>query len=207
MLTQRLLLQLLEDPGLISLARQLESGTLHLALSGITPAAKPAYLALFERLLRKPILFVGSDNQGVEEFKQATAFYQRLVSEETARGVAALPATEPGPYSGVPPHAEVLAERALALWEVLHSKVSILLCPPASFMARLPDLERAFARIPCLQVGSEIEPHRLMHFLVEAGYVREEPVTTVGSFSIRGGVFDIFPPIQQAPSGWNSSAI
>jgi transcription-repair coupling factor (superfamily II helicase) len=198
-LTQRLLSQLLEDPGLISLARQFESGMLHLALTGITPAAKPAYLALLERLLRKPILFVGSDNQGVEEFKQATAFYQQLVSEETARGAAALPATEPGPYSGVPPHAEVLAERVLALWEVLHSKASILLCPLASFMARLPDLERVFARIPCLQVGSEIEPHRLMHFLIEAGYVREEPVTTVGSFSIRGGVFDIFPPNSTSP--------
>src|ERR1044072_555626 len=31
------------------------------------------------------------------------------------------------------------------------------------------------------------------------GYVREDPVTAVGEFSVRGGIIDIWPPGREAP--------
>jgi len=193
-LTHRLFEQLLQDPNLARLSRDIESGTKHLALTGITPSAKPAYVALLQWMLHRPLLVVSSDSHRMEEFFQATSFYHQLLSSQSVQSIAVLPAMEPGPYSGLSPHAEVLEERALTLWKLLRSELDILLCPPASFLSRLPDLAADIAKVPKLQVAVEIEPDTLEHYLLRAGYLREEPVTTIGSFSIRGGIFDLFPP-------------
>ncbi len=194
MLTHRLFEQLLQDPKLACLTQDLQSGKRHLALTGITPSAKPAYVALLQWMLHRPLLVVSSDSQGIEEFNQATSFYHQLLSKQSGRSIAVLPAMEPGPYSGLSPHAEVLEQRAMALWKLLRSELDILLCPPASFLSRLPDLATDVARVPNLHVAVEIEPAQLERYLLKAGYLREEPVTSIGSFSTRGGIFDLFPP-------------
>jgi len=37
-------------------------------------------------------------------------------------------------------------------------------------------------------------PELIVDLLIAAGYVREEPVASVGEFSLRGGILDVFSP-------------
>jgi transcription-repair coupling factor (superfamily II helicase) len=50
-----------------------------------------------------------------------------------------------------------------------------------------------------LREGSEIDPVALADLLVDGGYTREDPVDEHGSFAVRGGIVDIFPPEAAEP--------
>ena len=199
MLTQHLFERLLDDPQLSQIPYQVQSGQRHFVFSGITPSAKPAYLAVLRRLLKQPVLYVGSNHQNWEELKRTTAFFHRMFSDEGNDRIAALPALEPSPYSRLSPHPEILAERALAFWKVFQSGLDILLCPALSLSTRLPDLAANYSLVPELSVGIEIAPEDLVRYLLKAGYVRDEPVSNVGTFSVRGGIIDIFSQGSENP--------
>ena len=199
MLTQHLLTQLLDDPRLRQIPQQLQFGQRHFALTGLTPSAKPAYLAILQNLLNQPLLYVGLDNLHLHKFRQATAFFHHMLSGKDDESVAVFPALEPGAYSGFSPHAEVLEQRALALWRLFGDRVDILLAPPAAVLTRMPDVRNAFAATPELAVGVELAPEALAQFLFRSGYLKQEPVSSVGAFSVRGGILDVFPPNSENP--------
>ena len=199
MLTQHLLAQLLEDPRLRQIPQQLQFGQRHFILTGLTPSAKAAYLAILHRLLNQPILYVGLDNPRLDEFRQATSFFHRMLSGRDDEFVAVFPGLEPGPYSGFSPHAEVLEQRALTLWKLFQNSVDILLVAPAALLTRMPDAQASFGAVPQVAVGAELPPEELAQFLLRSGYVRQEPVSSVGAFSIRGGILDVFPPNSENP--------
>ncbi len=199
MLTQHLLTRLLDDPQLNRIPQQLQFGERRFTLSGVTEAAKPAYIAILQRLLSQPLLYVGSNNTDLEEFKRTAGFFHRMLSGSSEEHLAIFPALEPDHYSGLSPHAEVLEERALSLWKLHQSQVDILFCPPASFFSRMPDIHETFSKVPELTVGREISSEALICYLEKTGYLREEPVSAVGSFSVRGGIVDIFSPISDNP--------
>jgi transcription-repair coupling factor (superfamily II helicase) len=193
-LTQHLFAQLLDDPQVNQILLQLQSGRRNLVLSGITPSAKPAFLSLLHRLLKQPLLYVGSNHQNWDEFRRSAIFFHRMFSDKGEDRLTVLPALEPSPYSRLSPHPEVLAERALAFWKLFRSELDILLCPSLSLLTRLPDLRASFSSVPEVSVGSEIAPEELVRYLLKAGYVRDEPVASVGTFSVRGGIVDVYSP-------------
>ncbi len=50
-----------------------------------------------------------------------------------------------------------------------------------------------------LKNNMEITTHEIIKKLISSGYVRTEQVDGVGQFSLRGGIFDIFPPGHESP--------
>lgn len=199
MVTQHLFSRLLEDNSLQSIPQHFDAGALELTLTGITPAAKPAYLAILQKILNKPVLFISASKVDLEEIARTTAFYQQKLLGKDNDRVAIFPAMEPGPYSGVSPHPEVLGQRAVALWRTYCRTVDILVCAPTTLVTRLPDLRSDFRQVPELVVGLAISPDKLVAYLEEAGYIAEEPVVSVGAFSRRGGILDVFPPVRENP--------
>ena len=199
MLTQHLLAPLMQDAELLQIPQQVRFGQRHFVLSGVTPAAKPAFLALLQRVLKQPLLCIGSDNSNLENLKSTTGFFHRMLSNHDDETLATFPAIEPGPYSGLSPHAEILEERALALWKLFQGQLDMLFCPPAALLTRLPDVRPTFSNVPVLTVGLESSPDELVEYLLKTGYLREEPVSSVGAFSMRGGILDVFPPNTENP--------
>src|SRR3990172_3985632 len=191
--------KLTEAPEFIEILRQLELGKDRLVLRGVTPSAKPAYLAALYHIVKKPILYVGRDGANLDSLCGAAAFYHGVLSGKDEKRLTVLPALEPDAYSGLSPHAEVLEERSLALWRLLQSKLDILFCSWLALLNRLPDIRETFARVPHLTVGAEFSPEGLVNYLLAADYVQEEPVTSHGSFSLRGGILDVFPPDSENP--------
>ena len=178
---------------------QINSGAHRIVLTGITPSAKPAFLAAFHYLLKKPLLYVGRDGTNFDSLHSATAFYHAGISGRDEKTLSVFPAMEPDAFSGLSPHAEVLEERALTFWRLFQAKLDILFCPLSAALNRIPDLHRTFASVPRLTMGVEYSPETLVKFLLTAGYIQEEPVTSHGSFSLRGGILDVFPPDSENP--------
>ncbi len=200
MVTQHLLSRLLQDPRLRSIPPQFDCGPGRITLSGITPSAKPAYLTILQQILNRPVLFVSAAHPDLEAMAATTAFYHRNLSGKAGERVACFPALEPGPYSGVSPNAEAVEQRTLALWKIYRQTLDILLCGPTALVTRLPECLHSFEQVPELAVGREISPEELAAYLKKAGYVNEEPVTGIGTFSRRGGVLDVFPPAGDNPA-------
>ena len=196
---QRWLDKLIGAREFAEIHRQIESGAKRFVLTGVTSSAKPAFLAALYHLLKKPLLYIGRDSTNFESLQSATAYYHAALSEKDDKNLSLFPAMEPEAFSGLSPHAEVLEERALTFWKLFQGKIDILFCPLSAVINRLPDLHHTFSSVPHLEIGVEYSPETLVNFLLAAGYVQEEPVTSHGSFSLRGGILDVFPPDSENP--------
>ena len=63
----------------------------------------------------------------------------------------------------------------------------------------LPPPEEFGGRVLDLRAGGRCDMQRLVHQLAASGYERAGLVETPGSFSQRGGIVDIYPPLAEGP--------
>jgi transcription-repair coupling factor (superfamily II helicase) len=178
---------------------QLSDAKSPLVLTGITPAAKALYLSALWKCQSRPLLFLTRPGQDLLEFRRALEFYHGQLNGRPEERLALFPGLEPSPYSGLSPHAEILEERALALWKSGHQELDILISSPSALFSYTFGIPSATPSLPELRQGAIVSPEALAEFLLAAGYIREEPVTSVGTFSTRGGIFDFFPPTRENP--------
>ena len=179
--------------------QQLSDANHPLVLTGITPAAKALYLSALWKCRPQPLLILTRPGQDLLEFRRALEFFHGRLNGRPEERLALFPGLEPGPYSGLSPHPEILEERALASWKNRHQELDILISPPSALFSRIFEISSASPSPPELRQGAFVPLEALAEFLLAAGYVREEPVTSVGTFSIRGGIFDFFPPLRENP--------
>ncbi|MBV9611428.1 MAG: transcription-repair coupling factor [Acidobacteriaceae bacterium] len=84
-------------------------------------------------------------------------------------------------------------ERAVALWRLSAQKVPITVVPIASVLLRAESADFYRQLAVTLRVGEEIPLEDLIQHLESIGYERRDPVEMVGEYSLRGGIFDVFP--------------
>ncbi|MEO7142853.1 MAG: transcription-repair coupling factor, partial [Bryobacteraceae bacterium] len=97
------------------------------------------------------------------------------------------------PHQKLSPHTEIAEQRAIGLWRLATGRIPLTLAPVAS--ALLKTESAAFYRqlALTLRVGEETPLDLLAAHLASIGYERREPVEMVGEYSVRGGIFDVFP--------------
>ncbi len=170
-------------------------------VSGLAGSARALVLAALEKKLDRRVIFVARSNQEVEEFQPDVDFFYCALSgvNTSDQSVLAIPSVEADPYDGTSPHAEVLEQRALALYRATRGEARILLTSLGALAERTvsPDLLKASSIT--LRVGEDMPPELIVDLLIAAGYVREEPVGAVGEFSLRGGILDVFSPAHDTP--------
>lgn len=207
-----LLGELLRGDEMDRLARHLGSGTKPnvLVVSGLAGSARALFVALLEKKLNRRILFIARSSRDVEELKPELEFFHCAVhrdSDGQAAGsrVLTIPASENDPYDGASPHAEVLEQRALALFRTSggYEKDSN---PPRIFITSLRGIAQRAATPQALRnsglvlnPGEEMPIELIVDQLIASGYVRQEPVGAEGEFSSRGGILDVFSPAHDAP--------
>ncbi|MGI8991960.1 MAG: transcription-repair coupling factor [Bryobacteraceae bacterium] len=190
---RELFLNLNRHPAFQDLVRHLRSGKT--SLSGLTTAAKAIYAVLLWQVTEKPLLIVVEGNQQAETlFEAIDTFFHLLVSGRDRSGPQLLPALDVLPGQGMSPHAEILEERAIALWRLASEKVPITVTPIASALLRIEPGEFYRQLAQTLRVGDEIPLEGLISHLSSVGYEKREPVEMVGEYSIRGGILDVYSP-------------
>jgi transcription-repair coupling factor (superfamily II helicase) len=199
---QQALRQVNETREYQQLLTQVRANARVISISGLVAgAARALAVAALQRETGRTFAVVSQTTRDLEPWEEDLRFwYCALSGKDTAENeVLVLPASETDPYAGISPHAQTLERRALALWRLQRQAPSFVLLT-ARALARKTVGPAAIARAgTVLRRDEDNSPEELVEKLMATGYVREDPVTGVGEFSLRGGIVDIWPPGREAP--------
>ncbi|HEY3130859.1 MAG TPA: transcription-repair coupling factor [Acidobacteriota bacterium] len=168
-----------------------------LRLSGLNSTAAALFVTLFRKQTGRRLVWISQNNRTAEELQKELEFFSRFLQAQMR--IAVLPASEADPYRGLSTHPDIARQRVVTLWEVLEKQCDLLIVPLRSWMQRLNPEESFRMRWIRLEAGMEISPQHLMDQVVEMGYTSEDPVGSVGEFTHRGGIIDLFSPQEANP--------
>ena len=169
------------------------------SLSGLTRTAKAIVIAGLTHRLRRPLLVVTSDNESADQISRSAAVFLDWLEPGAANSVISLPDYDCTPYELRSPHAEIAEQRAVALWSAAEGRNRVLVTPLIAALGRFKDRPYYASLALTLKVGDEVPLDDLIDHLAAVGYERAEPVESPGSFSMRGGILDVFPPEVEWP--------
>jgi len=182
--------------ALVELEVALRPERAHVRAKGLFGAARGFALARVARALKRPLICVEPDEEAAEALEQDLRFFAN------GTPVVRLPADEMLPYEGLTPDRMVAQQRLAALFR-LHlgaAEKPILVFSVRSLARRV--LPRPALDKRSLQISVEMEQDRdeLARKLTAAGYAKVPLVEDPGTFAVRGGVFDVWSPLDAQPA-------
>ncbi len=166
----------------------------HVILSGLRGSA-PAYVV--SRLLeqrRDPFLIVVPTTETAEEMCRELRFYSGRRED-----VLYFPPWETVPFEAVSPHPGIIGERFKTLCRLMDGKAFLVVTTIAAVSQKLLP-RRTLAEVSqYLVAGEEVERDTLLKKLLNLGYSSVPLVEDRGTFAVRGGILDIFPPDRPEP--------
>ncbi|MGH9334051.1 MAG: hypothetical protein ACRD21_09905, partial [Vicinamibacteria bacterium] len=190
---------------LTSLGRALEGSDLH-ELARLTPPARVSGLmgparSLLEAVLvferKGPIVVLVPDERRLPPaISDLSSFLRALGSE---RNVLPFPAFALDPYRDLSPHLDIVAGRLRALDALVSRESSVVVASAAAALFRTAEPSILASSFLTLRAKETIDPLELERRFVRSGYRYEDPVTTPGDFTRRGGILDVFPPSSEWP--------
>ena len=201
---QSVLRRVTESAEFVRLAEEIRGGARVVSVSGLTSAAARALaLAALQRETGARFAVVVETNRDLEAWERDLCFWVGALRRETGAHEEAatltLPASESDPYAGASPHVETLERRALSLWRLARGAGRFVVLSSRALVRRTVTPEEIKALGAMLRRDEDYAPEKLVEQLLEAGYVREDPVGAVGEFSMRGGILDVWSPGHAAP--------
>ncbi len=186
-----------DHPSFQAIASSLQepTGARHpLTLAGLTRTAKALLIAGLAHALDKPLVVLTAERESSETLCQDVATFLNWITPERDAGVFLLPGFDVSPYEGRSPHAEIAERRATTLWNIAHGRARIAVTPALAVCGRFRDARYYRSLGLQLKLGDELSLDDLVEHLAGVGYEAQEPVEDAGSYSVRGGIIDIYPP-------------
>jgi len=174
--------------------------------------ASPAYLGLaVARLARsgrfgKPIVVLTGSEDEARQLARAVGFFIGLeVHTESSvmelGPVIHLPAVETSPYAEISPDRVAVMQRMGALFRLSQGYGGDVLVCSASALRRRVVPRHGFASLSDIVAAEEeVERDDLVRRLIACGFNRAQVVEDPGTFSVRGGIVDLFPPLHRFPA-------
>lgn len=161
-------------------------------LKGSTPAYVMSRLAGETKM---SCLVVLPDTDAAEEFCQELRFYAGR-----KESILYFPPWETAPFEQVSPHPDNTGERLHALFKLMEGNVPVIVTTiTAAYQKLLP--RRVLGEVSqYLVAGEEVDRDALLGKLVSLGYSGVPLVEDRGTFAVRGGIVDIFPPDAPLPA-------
>lgn len=174
---------------------------------GATPSAQALILlrVIASRAAQgnlSPIVALCADDDAASEFAGDVEALASVLGVQ-APCILQFPTWEQSPYSPVAPSIRTRLARVAALSTLCTGaagRVPVLFTTIAALsQATIPQEE--FRRYSLfLKTGESVESReRLIQRLLEAGYLRVDPVEDPGTFAVRGDIVDVFPPDRDQP--------
>ncbi|HUK69195.1 MAG TPA: transcription-repair coupling factor [Streptosporangiaceae bacterium] len=138
--------------------------------------------------------------------REAEDLTAALTSLLPAHAVACFPAWETLPHERLSPRSDTVGQRLAVLRRLARpdpgdpaaGPLQVVVAPVRSLLqpivAGLGDIEPIR-----LRTGAEADLDEVLTRLVEAGYTRADLVENRGDIAVRGGILDVFPPIEEHP--------
>ncbi len=149
---------------------------------------------------RRPVL-VGQTTEDAEALYRDLAFMMGTREEEAAdHGLLFWGAHERPPYEEGSPDSRATMERLATLHRLCKepARIRALVLTPQALIRKLPP-PSIFAHAEYVLTGEDVDRDALLDGLARAGYNHVSSVEDPGTFSVRGGVIDIFSPHRTQP--------
>jgi len=174
----------------------------------IREAAKPYIVAGLQARSRRPLVVIASDSGRAQEW-----YGDLLTWSATPERVLHFPAFDALPFEQLPSVPETISARVGTLIELcgdgttsVSSGVSdaaegsyVIVTSIQALLFGLAPPQEFGHRVLSLRAGRHFNLNTLVHHLSSNGYERKGLVEVPGSFSQRGGIVDIFPPLAESP--------
>jgi transcription-repair coupling factor (superfamily II helicase) len=134
-----------------------------------------------------------------ESSKRAEILCDECATFLGEENVALFPSRDAVPYNLKSPFGPTVETRFRVLAEFLEGRKKIVIAPHAVLCQKIVPPKTLFNRVVRLKTGGEVPPDTLCRWLAEIGFRRENLVSDLGTFSLRGGIMDIYPFLTDNP--------
>jgi transcription-repair coupling factor (superfamily II helicase) len=191
--------------GLAELSRRVSAGErvrVHGA-GGAFAAVVLAHLAERGDERRRPIVALVADDDRAEQLERDLAFFMPTTDDGeplAASRILRLPADDTSPYAEVSPDRRIVLQRMATLFRLSQGSRGEVLIASADALRRRVVPRAAFASlVDVIEAEQDIDRDRCIELLAKGGYLRTPVVEDPGTFAVRGGVIDVYPPIYKFP--------
>ncbi len=164
-------------------------------LAGLKGSAPAYVICRLSEEKKRPFLIILPDTESAEELCRELRFFS---GEQES--ILYFPPWEAAPFEQVSPHPEITGERLNTLFTLMEGKVSVVVTTAAAVCQKLLPRRVLGDVSQYLVAGEEIDRDALLRKLVNLGYSSVPLVEDRGTFSVRGGIVDIFPPDLPLPA-------
>jgi transcription-repair coupling factor (superfamily II helicase) len=132
--------------------------------------------------------------ESAEEFCRELAFFSGGTLQATL-----FPAWDTAPFSASSPHPDITGSRLDTLFRLQNNLSRITVMPIAAALQRVLPRKTLNDASCYLLAGEDFERDELLARLIRMGYANVPLVEDRGTFAVRGGILDIFPPNLTSP--------
>ena len=200
--TRELLQSAAKQPAFQSLLQQSDARRARpFSVSGLVNTAKASILSLLYQATEKPLFVLVDGNKQAETLLESDGgLFHLLFEGRDLPPPQLIPALDVLPHQRLSPHNEIAEDaRRRAVAAVGARRFPSPIAPIASALLRTESAEFYRQLALTLRVGEELPLEDLVQHLESIGYERREPVEMVGEYSLRGGIFDVFPAEASQP--------
>src|SRR5438552_15028804 len=168
-------------------------GRRKLRARGLFGAARGHALSRLFQAVKRPLVCIEPDEEAAEALERDLRFF--------GLDAVRLPADEVLPYEGISPGRMVAQPRLASLFRLhLGAGAAVVVSSVRGLARRV--LPRAALDKRSMLVSLEMEQDRdeLARKLTAAGYIKTPLVEDPGTFAVRGGVFDVWSPLDAQPA-------
>ncbi len=166
-------------------------------ISGLWGSSKALFLSeLFDRTGHS-LFVITPDSETAETLLTDLRFFSRFFPSKPF--AFSFPYWEILPYDTILPHADITHIRMSGYLALLSGRRGIFVSPAHSMIQQVIKPAALQNLIKKIEPGMEMEKEALAAHLVDIGYEPSDLVTKRGSFSLRGGIVDIFSPAEENP--------
>jgi len=164
--------------------------------SALSPLARAMAVAALAEAVDRPLLAVVPDDAAARKLEaELAALLDPLSGVETLR----FPALDADPYRGMPAHPSAAARRVAVLDRLARGGRIVVVVPAAALLVPVPRAATVAAWARDVRPGAILPMEETARLAVRAGYRVVDVVGGPGDFARRGGLFDVWPPQEDAP--------
>jgi transcription-repair coupling factor (superfamily II helicase) len=173
--------------GFRKMGELLDSGNGKASVSGLVGSGKSLLLAHLKEKLSSPLLVITSSPE--ESWK----IYEDLVCFLGEENTRLFPPWEILPYELKTPHSEVIGRRLESLYDLATGKSPVVVTTVRAVLEKTLSAQELRERSITLKVGDSIELEEICRKLNLLGFRKLPQVEEIGTYSVRGGIVDVFP--------------
>jgi len=172
----------------------LKRGEQRVSLPGLKGSSPALLLAELLKSGLSGVFVITASQEAAEEFSRELAFFSGGESQSLV-----FPAWDTAPFSASSPHPDISGARLDTLFRLQNGVAPVVIMPVAAALQRALPRSTLNDSSCYLVIGEEFEREELLAKLVRMGYANVPLVEDRGTFAVRGGILDIFPPNMPTP--------